>query len=250
MRMFEWTSEMVSFMRDACEQSDYYDKAADHIVDALGGEQAVATMHICDVGCGLGYLSLALAKRCKHVTAVDIASRPLTVLRENLLRKRCSNVSVYEGSAFSLPASMQFDAMVFCLFGSVQEALNAASGHTRQIVMLRRNHAARRFSLKEENTHRELMDTDNALLATLPPLSFCRDISLELNQPIRSIEDAKRFFSLYTKRRGTCSVSESDVRSRLVASSNPDYPYMIPAVRDLTVLSLPSESIPCSSCSA
>lgn len=250
MRMFEWTSDMVTFMRDASEQSDYYDKAADHIIDALGGKEAVSSMHICDAGCGLGYLSLALSKSCRHVTAVDIASAPLDVLRENLTTKGCDNITVWEGNAFDLPDSLQFDAMVFCLFGSVTEALHAAKGHTKQIVMLRRNQAARRFSLKEERTHSDLLESDNAFLRSLPTPSFVRDICLELNQPIRSLDDAKRFFSLYAKRQGKAVVDDSEVLNRLVPSGDPTFPYMIPAHRDLTVLSLSPKNAYCTSYSA
>ena len=86
MRMFEWESDMVRFMRDASEHTEYHGRLADCIVNAAGGPQRAASMHVCDAGCGLGYLSLALAARFAQVTAVDIAEEPLSVLRENAAR--------------------------------------------------------------------------------------------------------------------------------------------------------------------
>ena len=62
--MFEWTEERVSFMADACERTDFHEKLA-----ALLSPYLKKTDSVCDAGCGLGYLSLALSPLVGHVTA-------------------------------------------------------------------------------------------------------------------------------------------------------------------------------------
>ena len=77
--MFEWTEERVSFMADACERTDFHEKLA-----ALLAPYLKRTDTVCDAGCGLGYLSLALSPLVGHVTAAERDDRALDVLRRQL----------------------------------------------------------------------------------------------------------------------------------------------------------------------
>ena len=76
--MFLWKPDMIRFMRDASEHTGYHADLAARIVPHLK-EGA----RVCDAGCGLGYLSLALAPLAAQVTAVDRNADALSVLREN-----------------------------------------------------------------------------------------------------------------------------------------------------------------------
>ena len=61
----KWDSEKIRYMRAAAERSDYYRQIASVIVPHLKKDA-----HVCDAGCGLGYLSAALAPQVAQVTAV------------------------------------------------------------------------------------------------------------------------------------------------------------------------------------
>mgnify|MGYP002675017829 FL=1 len=86
--MFEWTEERVSFMADACERTDFHTKLA-----ALLSPYLKRTDSVCDAGCGLGYLSLALAPLVGHVTAAERDDRALDVLRCQLAQRDIRNVT-------------------------------------------------------------------------------------------------------------------------------------------------------------
>ena len=64
--MFRWTDDMVRFMRDAAGFGSYQTELAGWICS-----QIPQARHVCDAGCGLGYLSLALAPHVRHVTAAE-----------------------------------------------------------------------------------------------------------------------------------------------------------------------------------
>ncbi len=234
MRMFEWTPDMLAFMRDASERSSFFEQAADQIVEALGGDKAAASMHVCDAGCGLGYLSLALAKRCRHVTAVDVAEKPLDELRRNIASACCGNVTVCCEDAFALPAALQFDAMIFCMFGTIRQAVSAAQGRSRRVVMLQKTQTRRRFSMEPEDTQPFPAAPDDTPLPQMQPV-FSRALRLRLDQPIRSLADGVKFYSLYAKRDGLAQVNEQDVLRRLTPTDDPEFPYLIPATREMTV---------------
>ena len=62
--MSMWRPDMVRFMRDAATHSDYNARLRDMMLPYLHPQDS-----ICDVGCGLGYLSLALAPYVRLIKA-------------------------------------------------------------------------------------------------------------------------------------------------------------------------------------
>ena len=115
--MFEWTEERVSFMADACERTDFHTKLA-----ALLSPYLKKTDSICDAGCGLGYLSLALSPLVGHVTAAERDDRALDVLRRQLARRHICNVTPLCTDVLAYTPSEPFDAMVFCFFGGMEDS--------------------------------------------------------------------------------------------------------------------------------
>ncbi len=75
--MFLWTEKSAAFWNDSAAYTNSYDllaqKAAAHLTP--GG-------NLFEGGCGLGHLSMALAKRGYHVTAMDLSPLPLRYIPE------------------------------------------------------------------------------------------------------------------------------------------------------------------------
>lgn len=109
--MFIWNEDMIRFLRDASEHSDYHHLLAEYLAKRLP-ENA----HVCDAGCGLGYLSLQLAPYCRQVTAVDVSPEALAVLAANCDKEKIKNVDIRCGEIAELPPDEPYDAMVFCFF--------------------------------------------------------------------------------------------------------------------------------------
>ena len=76
----QWTDESIAFLRDAAAMNRYYETVAERIAPQLP-ENA----HICDAGCGIGELSLALKPYCHHVTAVDADALAIKTLKAHLI---------------------------------------------------------------------------------------------------------------------------------------------------------------------
>ena len=76
----QWTDESIAFLRDAAAMNRYYETIAERIAPQLQ-ENA----HVCDAGCGIGELSLALKPYCHHVTAVDADELAIKTLKAHLI---------------------------------------------------------------------------------------------------------------------------------------------------------------------
>ena len=228
MQTYQWGSERIRFMVDACEYGTYHQQLATLLAPYLEGAERV-----CDVGCGLGYLSLELAKFVPHVTAVEVDKEAISVLRENCAAREIGNISVLCQDAFSLDEAQQFDRMIFCVFGTVEEALSIAEKHcTGDVLMITRNEKHHRFSREQETLRDRKYSFENKCYELRKRgIPFeAKEFALEFGQPFRSLEDAAAFYGLYSKK-GV--LSEEELLARLEKTNRQDFPFYLPKKSNL-----------------
>lgn len=228
MHTYQWGSERVRFMMDACEYGEYHHQLAQLLAPYLEG-----AAHVCDVGCGLGYLSLELAKFVPRVTAVEVDEGAISVLRENCAAREISNINVLCRDAFSLDKSYQFDRMIFCVFGTVEEVLSIAEKHcSGDILMITRNEKHHRFSHEQEALRDRKYSFENKCYELrkrgIPFES--QEFTLEFGQPLRSLEDAAAFYALYSKKG---NLTQEELLERLEKTNRQDFPYYLPKKSNL-----------------
>lgn len=98
--------------------------------------------HVCDAGCGIGELSLALKPYCRHVTAVDADALAIKTLKAHLIE----GVIAICGDVEALTPKEPYDAMVFCLFGRTEDTLRIAKKQCRgKIFLVKRDYSHHRF---------------------------------------------------------------------------------------------------------
>ena len=139
--MFTWTEESAAFWADSAAYTKSYDllaeKAAAHLTSGCT---------LFEGGCGLGHLSLALAKRGYAVTAMDLSPLPLRYLQASAEREGVS-LTVRQGDAFNLPPGEVYDSGVFCFFGGVEEVLRWARAHCRdKLILFKKDWSTHRFT--------------------------------------------------------------------------------------------------------
>lgn len=235
MPMYEWTADMVRFMRDASEQNKYHAALAAKIAAYLP-----KNAHVCDAGCGLGYLSLALAPYVRRVTAVDIAPHALSVLEDNIERRGIQNVRAVCRDIAACPPKEPYDAMIFCFFASVKEALRLASMQCRgPVIFVKRDWAGHRVSPQAADTRHTATHAETQLAAYRIPFRTER-FTLCMDQPLRSLEDAAAFFHAYAK--GVPEPALEELSSRLIKREHDEFPYRYPLENRLGMLILNAEN--------
>lgn len=235
--MFRWNKDMIRFLQDASEFCDYYGNLAVRIMQELPNGD------ICDAGCGLGYLSLALSPYCRSLTAVDICPEVLTVLKQNCLTHSLGNITIRCGEIEKIPPETPYDGMVFCFFGRMEEILRIAKAQCRgRIVVIKKGWERHRFSLHHEQMHHETFADAEGLLQSLGVPFHSEIITMEMGQPLRSLDDAVRFFEIY--HHGETGVTLDEVKRSLIRMNSEEFPYYLPSQKRMGFLSLDTGDLP------
>ena len=232
-----WDRDTIRWMTDASEHASYYAQLARRIAPGLP-----ACGHVCDAGCGLGYLSLELAKSASQITAVDISAQALAVLENKRAERGLSNITIRRGDIWQTRPEKSYDAMVFCLFGSGMDVLRLAKAQCRgDVFMVLRNYCVHRFSVKEYRIDYALFD-DVCLLLERLRIPYEREaFALEFGQPFCSLQDAKAFFERHGR---DDEITDTFVKSRLLETSDAAFPYYMPHQRRVGLLHLHVKDIP------
>ena len=234
--MFQWKPDMVQFMEDAGEYTDFYRLAAEELAAIAPPES-----NVCDVGCGLGYSSLELAKRFRKVRAVDISDNALAVLRKNNV---FDNLEIVHADAFAMQPEQKYDAMLFCCCGQVHEIVEAArrqcSGTVLVIQKDARYHRLSAGKLRNQKANFQLMEEEFAAMGI--PFQSKR-VTVQMGQPLRSIEDGVRFFKLYDKSEDDSHITAAYAAERLVPQDDMQFPYYYPMETTMGFLSFHVEDI-------
>lgn len=233
--MFTWTEESAAFWADSASYTGAYDVLAQRAAPYLapGGT-------LFEGGCGLGHLSLALAKGGYAVTGMDLSPLPLRYLRERAARAGL-RLDVRQGDAFALAPEEVWDDALFCFFGGVRETLRWAQVHCRnRLVLFKKNWDTHRFTRDTGAVRKFTYPLTVAELKALKVPYDTEVFDVDMGQPFRSLDDAVRFFRLYDPEG---AMTEGDILPRLTETLDPRFPYYLPAKRPVGMLVFRAEDI-------
>lgn len=225
--MFLWKPDMIRFMRDACEYSGYNAALAKVMLPYLTEDS-----HVCDAGCGLGYLSLELAGHVGRVTAVDINADALNVLRENIERRGIANIDAVCGDVFSLSQEEKYSAMVFCYFGDIETVAERADGMcSGPVFVFKRNYEMHRFSSGSIRSGTDSYEYCCGRLDAMGLRYSTLELEAEFGQPFKSVDDAKRFYEIYSRDGDKHVITNLLLMDRLVYTGREDFPLYMPYMK-------------------
>lgn len=237
--MFHWTGDMISFMQDAAAYGTYQKELCDWICAELPEKE-----HVCDAGCGLGFLSLRLAERFSHVTAADISGEALAVLRAQAAARGVPNLGIRQTDLLAFSPDEPFDAMVFCLFGKMRQTLRMAKRCCRgRVVIVKKAFTHHRFSVSAVPIKDEVTDQAAAFLRERGVPFSLSVRAFEMGQPLRSLGDAARFFEIYSKD-APGALTEEAIRSRLEETADAQFPFYLPQRKALGRFTIDTQNIP------
>lgn len=237
--MFRWNAEMVRFMRAASEYGDYHRRLAQWLLPHLHPQDAV-----CDAGCGLGYLSLELSPYVRQITAADQSGEALSVLAENCAARDIQNIHLRPGDIFSAVPERPYDAMVFSFFGRMEEIAAIARAQCRGAVLaFKKNYATHRFSAERHPVGDDSFAAGKAWLTAHGVPFTQEELELEMGQPLVSMDEARRFFALYSRDDDPAASVDDFLQKHLVQTGRWDFPLYLPHKRSIGCLKFSAEDL-------
>lgn len=239
--MFRWTDDMIRYMADAGRQTDFHRRLTAELLPYLSPQDRV-----CDAGCGLGFLSLALAPHVRHVTAADCDAQALSVLKEELAARHIENVTPLCTDIFTDRPAEPYDAMVFCFFGNMDEILSVARSRCRgTVIAVKRDHRDHRFTVTKqplEESHG--VAAAEARLTELNIPYELKRTAYRFDQPFRDWEEARLFFETYRRRDDASLITDGFLRGKLEPTGDAAFPWHIPVVRRAGIFVFQTSKIP------
>lgn len=227
-----WYEDMVRFMRDASEYGTYNQELVKLMAPYLKKD-----MHICDAGCGLGYLSLALAPHVRQVTSVEKNPDAIAVLADNCLRLGIHNITPRCGGIDEVIPEEKYDAMVFCFFGHIYEILETARAQcTGTVLIATRNYCTHRFSVGSHKTGSYGYKSAWEVLTEKGIPFEEQTFALEFGQPFKTMKDVRRFFEIYSNDEDKSAITDEFLRSKVVETGEEDFPIYMPHRRSMALL--------------
>ena len=234
--MFLWTEKSAAFWEDSASYTQSYERLAERAAARLSPEG-----NLFEGGCGLGHLSVALAKRGFAVTAMDLSPLPLRYLRANADRAGV-RLTVRTGDVFTLPEGELYDSALFCFFGGVPKTLAWARVHCRDtLVLFKKNWSTHRFTRDPGAVRKFTYPLTCGELERLGVPFAAETFDADMGQPFRSLPDAVRFFRLYDPQ---AAMTEGEALSRLTKTGDPVFPYYLPALRSVGMIVIRARDIP------
>ena len=240
MHRFFWTDESVAFMCRAAERSEYYALLAKNIASFL----VYTPQSLYEPGCGTGDLSMALSPFVVSLTAADIDPLPLKALKERARERGLTNITVKEEDAFSLSDPVFYEAAVFCFFGMPDQILSFAKAHVKKdVFVIKRAYTKHRFSVSDIPVTGDSLSGMCALLENRDVPYEKTVLDMELGQPLKDLEEARRFFSLYSRDDKNTVFSDETLLSRLTVTNDREYPSYLPGRKKVGLIHFKSEAL-------
>lgn len=226
-QMHRWDPQMIRWMCEAMDYGSYNRDLAACIQPYLGKDD-----HVCEAGCGLGFLSLELAGHVRKISAFDRNADALAVLRERIQEHGLRNIETQCSTLEAFQTAETPDAMLFCLFGMLDEMIASAERlrcgkvitvHRRQSDELWRS-KVRDFCGIGDLRGWQIVDRNS--------------MDIPLNQPFRDLNDARQFMDMYVPEEAERCLTDDAFESVLRMIDHPVYRFELPVTRRLEMLVL------------
>lgn len=230
-RLYSWDDKSMQWYINAVNYQSFHSVAAEMILKALPENPAV-----CDIGCGVGALTMHLAPHCRNVLAMDLNSKPLFYLEEEMARRGHTNVDVVCGDFDDTGAPKEkYDAAIFCLAGSVPDFLGRGFMWANKVFFIENATDKRSFSAVGKREKEMYCNEDIKYLERIGAKFKAEFFTAPFGQVFVDREDAENFMRHYDK-----FESEGDIQefldSKLVEIDHTEFSLYMPNEKPLVLI--------------
>lgn len=228
--MFIWSDESILWYQAAAEWTKYHLLVSKEIEEFFHADD-----YVCDVGCGLGCMSIILAPLVKHITAVDIEPRVLKILNDRAKEEGIVNISPVE-SDWKLLNDNSYDTVLACSFGTLQKDFYDFMRLARKrLIIIKRGHTKERNGFATEYSRTYGANNDEEFLDRNRIPYQIKTFQADFGQPLREKGEAVRFVEHYRLRPEDQSMDDY-LAQHMIEEPDGVYQYYLPNMKNVHIL--------------
>ena len=230
-RLYSWDEKSMAWYINAVNYESFHSVAAEMILSKLPENPTV-----CDIGCGVGALTMHLAPKCKTVFAMDLNSRPLFYLEEEMARRGHTNVDIVCGDFDDTGAPKEkYDAAIFCLAGGGPNFLGRGLMWAKKVFFVENATDKRSFSSVGKREKEMYCNEDIEYLKRIGVKFETTFFTAPFGQVFVDRKDAEDFMHHYDKFEREEDIQEF-LDNRLVKIDHPKYSLYMPNEKPLVLI--------------
>jgi ubiquinone/menaquinone biosynthesis C-methylase UbiE len=231
--IFEWTDEKIEFFEQASKYTGFHKKLAALIRPYINGDD-----ELIDVGCGLGLIDFEIAADVKSITAIDEHPAVVARMKERVKTRGATNIFPKVADA-GMVTSGAWDTVLLSFFGAPDDSLKAVirGARNRVIVLMHAADADLSHSLVAAKQKRPCVADMERFFQAEGCVCHSRAAALDFGQPLKSKEEALRFFECYSSGQDaeTRRTRADFLMGRLVETGDAVYPYFLPKPKQVAI---------------
>lgn len=204
-KKFNWTSKNIKWFLGAEETTDFYKKATEGMKTCIENSRTVI-----DIGCGIGTLSIELARKGLKVTAIDLSSIVIDSLKKRIDNGLIHNIDTINTAFEFISDKERYDIVLMSYMmgivnnNNIEKILNLSNKYV--VLILPIDEIKDDFSIKglyqrigmdtevlKQNTYKDILETFNKMKIRYNLKLF----QSEFGQPFHSKEEAVSFIQYY-----------------------------------------------------
>ena len=229
---FRWSDQSIQWFLNASEYTQFHKKLSKKLLPFLSKHDRV-----CDYGCGLGRLDIALAPHVSFIKALDINPIVIDHLSQDVLNLGLQNISSL--CVDSKEHTESCDVGIMSFFGIGEKEMLLYRGHCKK-KLIRIVNMKNQSTLYPHEYRKTRKDTvaiiKNELENSAISYQFI-EIYLEFGQPFRSMNDAMHFVQFHAPDAVKTEI-ESFLSKYIIEISHERYSFYLPNKKHLGIFVL------------
>jgi len=187
--VFEWNEETIRWYWEANEYTKFYSNIAKIVAPMLEGYRT-----FCDMGCGLGLINLELSDYVESIDCVDVSGEALSFIQTISQSRGIGNIKTHKADCHAFEG--RWDVIHICFFssGNIEPFLPRCK---KLIIIVGGDGSESFYPEKYRKKRKNTISKEAAYLDSLGVEYRLTEVCLEFGQPLKTMEEARRFVRTY-----------------------------------------------------
>lgn len=235
--MFRWSDESIHWYQTASDWTNYHEILGREIAEFFTAEDEV-----CDIGCGLGMISVILSEFVKHIISVDVEPRVIKILSDSVKERGIQNITPLNAD-WTLLQENCCDTALTCSFGTLSHDFYRFMRLARKrLVVVKRARIDDEKGFTTEHCRQYGANSDEEFLEKNNIPYFLKSFRADFGQPLREWEEAVRFIEHYRLKPGDQSMDD-DLKLHMIRETGGEYRYYLPNIKNIHIVVIEKEDV-------